>query len=76
MKEQIIKILSEILECDPVELEQAANFRECGEWDSMAYLSTVAAIDDEFNVVVTENDFSGIHTIDDFVRVVEAKKAG
>ena len=74
MKQKITKLLSEILECETSELEQAANFRDCGDWDSMAYLSTVAAIDDEFGVVITEADFRTIKTIDDLVGVIESKK--
>jgi acyl carrier protein len=76
MKEKIISILCEILECEPSTLEGAANFRDCGAWDSMAYLSAVAAIDDELGIVLTEVDFGKIKTIDDFVRTIGAKKKG
>lgn len=74
MKTQIVNILSDIFECEPADVEQAADFRDCGEWDSMAYLSAVAAIDDDLGVVITEADFANIKTVDDFVRVIQAKQ--
>jgi acyl carrier protein len=51
MKPELIKLLAEILECDESTLSDDTCFREHKNWDSLAHISTVAMIDERFNVV-------------------------
>jgi len=61
--EKLIEGFAGVLECDPGELSEQTEFREHPSWDSLAYLSAIAMIDEEFGVVIPQNEFRGLKTI-------------
>ena len=54
---------------EAIELEDASalsastEFRKLKEWDSLAYLSVIALLDEEFNVQIEMDDFRKLNTI-------------
>lgn len=65
--------LAEILEVDAGELN--ANFSlEGGAWDSLAVVSTIALIDDVYDVTVHPEKLSACRTVGDIERLVEAER--
>ena len=66
--------LKEVLEIEDRELSLNDKFKEYDEWDSMAYLSTIAMIDVEYGVVISAAEFRQLNTVDDIVKAIEAKK--
>jgi acyl carrier protein len=75
-KEKFLAEFKEALEMDEsTELTMHALFREIDEWDSLARLSLIALLDDEYEVVMESSDLEGLVTIQDLFNWVSAKKA-
>ena len=70
---QFLELMQETLDLE-TELTLDVKFRELDEWDSLAYLSTIAMIDDEYDVVINANDFKALETLGDIVKAIEAKQ--
>ncbi len=48
---------------DASKLDGATEFRDLPEWGSLAYLSVIAMMDDEFDVQIEETEFRELKTI-------------
>ena len=55
---------------DANEIKLQDKFREYEKWDSLAYLSAIAMMDEEFGVQIETNEFEKLLTVDDLIRVV------
>ena len=73
MLQQIINLFAEILEKNPDELNPNDEFREYEEWDSLAYLSVIAKIDEDYHFVIPRDEFQKIRTIEDLANYLENK---
>ena len=72
MKQKFIQLFAEVLELeDSNQLTGTTIFRDLDEWDSLAYLSVIAMIDEEFDVVIDGNDFKNLITLDDLINEIE-----
>ena len=66
MEEKFISLFKETLEIDEsVELTTETVFRELDKWDSLGFLSVIAMIDEEYDIVIEGNDFKKLITIGD-----------
>jgi len=74
MLQQIINLFEEILEKNPDEINPNDEFRMYDEWDSLAYLAIIAAIDDKFNIVIPIDDFRQLRTIKSVAEYVQSNK--
>ncbi|TKG95410.1 acyl carrier protein [Puteibacter caeruleilacunae] len=70
MKEKFIELFQETVEIEDREIQLSDNFREYEEWDSLAYLSVIAMLDEEFEVEIEEKDFKQISTIGELIEEV------
>jgi len=70
---QFLELMQETLDLE-TELTLDVKFRELDEWDSLAYLSTIAMIDDEYDVVINANDFKALETLGDIVKAIEERQ--
>ncbi len=73
MKEQFIKNFKEVVEVESVELTMETKFRELEEWDSLAGLSVIAMIDEEYDVVLEGSEFKNQETIGDLISAIQTK---
>jgi acyl carrier protein len=74
--EKFLAEFKEALEMEEnAELTMQAPFREIDEWDSLARLSLIALLDDEYEVEMESSDLEGLVTIQDLYNSVSAKKA-
>lgn len=69
---QFLELMKETLDLE-TELTLDVKLRELDEWDSLAYLSTIAMIDDEYDVVISANDFKELETLGDIAKAIEAR---
>lgn len=53
--------------------ELETKFRELDEWSSLAALSVMSMIDDEYDVQVTANEMRNANTIQDLINLIEEK---
>ena len=74
MLQEIINIMAECLEKSIDEVKAEDEFREYEEWDSLAYLSVIASIDDEYGLVVPVEDFRACRTVKDLADYVAEHK--
>ena len=58
---------------EDLEINLSDNFREYEDWDSLAYLSMIAALDEEFSVEIENEKFEKLKTVQDLVNAVKAK---
>jgi acyl carrier protein len=73
MINQIINLMAECLEKEPEAIKATDEFREYEEWDSLAYLSVIAKIDEDYHLVIPREDFQKIRTIEDLANYLENK---
>lgn len=70
MQQQFIDAFKEALEIEgEVQLED--HFRDYDEWDSLARLSLIAMLDDEFGVQIEDAEFEQLKTVGDLIAAVE-----
>lgn len=71
MEEKFLKSFAEVLEIENSSiLSTSTVFRDLPEWNSLAYLSLIAMIDEEYNVVIDGNEFRKLQTIGDIIKAV------
>jgi acyl carrier protein len=71
MLNEVISIFAECLEKSTDEIKGIDEFRDYKEWDSLAYLSVIAAIDDKYNHVVPLEDFRSCRTVNALAEYLE-----
>ena len=70
-KEEFIQEIMEILEVEDTSLVQDTTvFRELDEWDSLAALSTISLIDDDFGVTINNKDLRSVETLGELYDMV------
>ena len=65
MEKEFIAKLKEILEIEDRELNLSDEFRTYDEWDSLAYLSVIALLDEEYEIQMEEAEFKKLRTVAD-----------
>jgi len=73
MKEKFIEKFREALDADGKEINLEDKFRDYDEWDSLRYLSVIAMIDSEFDVIIETSDFRKIETVGGLIDEVEKR---
>ncbi len=73
MEEKVIDALKEAMDNEDLEISLSDNFREYEDWDSLAYLSMIAALDEEFGVEIEDEEFEQLTTVEDLVNAVQQK---
>jgi len=63
MEAKFLELVKEVLEIEDRDLQLSDNFRDFEEWDSLANLSLVAMLDDEFGVVIDNQKFKQMNTL-------------
>ena len=63
MEEKFLQLFKETLDIEDRDINMSDEFRSFDEWDSIGNLSIIAMIDDEFDVVIENNVFKNIVTI-------------
>lgn len=72
-QQQFFENLKEALEIEDRELDLTDQFKEYEEWDSLARLSLIAMLDEEYDVILEDAIFNQINTIQELVDAVEQK---
>lgn len=70
-KEEFVQEFAELLENE--EVNENTKFRELDEWDSLAALSTISTIDDEFGVTINNKDLRSVETVSELYDLVVSR---
>lgn len=68
-----LKQMKGILEVEDRELSMEDEFKSFEEWDSLAYLSAIAMIDEEYGVTLKGDDLRSAVTIGDLFNTVKGR---
>ena len=63
MEQKFLELVKEVLEIEDRDVQLSDNFRDFEEWNSLANLSLVAMLDDEFGVVIDNQKFKEMNTL-------------
>ena len=73
--QDFIEKFAEAVEVDSAEdLNENTKFRELDEWSSLAVLSVIAMLDEEYDTQIENADFKKLQTISDIVQFFECQK--
>ncbi len=73
-EERIKNILTAILDIDYNDIEKASR-GVTTEWDSMAWVNIIAALEDEFDIELNDNDYDLISSYDQILELIKLKIA-
>jgi len=74
MEEKFIKLFKETVEIDNLEIDLNTKFRDLENWDSLTFLSVLAMIDEEYDVIIEGNDFRKLETIQDLISEIKKQE--
>jgi len=63
MEQKFMENLKAVLEIEDREIALEDEFRTYEEWDSLAYLSVIAMLDEEYGVEIETEDFKKLRTV-------------
>jgi len=70
MKEKFLQVVAEALEKDLNAISLADNFKEYEEWDSLAVLSIMALIEENFGTMISRDNLNKCQTLEDLYNLV------
>lgn len=75
MENKFIPAFKEALEMEEdTQVNLGDQFRDYDEWDSLARLSLIAMLDEEFSVEIEDDDFENIQTVEDLMNEVKKRQ--
>jgi acyl carrier protein len=74
MEEKFMTLFKETLEIENQHITLETKFRDLENWDSLSFLSVLAMIDEEYDVVIEGNDFRQLVTIEDLMNEIKKRK--
>lgn len=75
MEKEFLEKLKEALEIEDRELGLTDKFREYPEWNSLAFLSVIAMIDEEYDVIIEGKDFRKLETVGDIISAINERRS-
>jgi acyl carrier protein len=74
METKFIELFKTTLELGGKEINLNTKFRDLENWDSLSFLSILAMIDEEYDVIIEGSDFRKLVTIEDLINEIKKKK--
>lgn len=72
--DKFIDILADALEMDSTDIKANDKFREYEEWDSLAVLSVIAMIKQNYGITIPRKEFDSLLTVEDLYNYISANK--
>lgn len=73
-KDEFIQEIMDILEIEDAYLiQETTAFKALNEWDSLAALSTISMVDDEFGVTINNKDLRSVETLGELYKLIVEK---
>ena len=74
MEAIFIEKFKEILEISDRNLQLNDKFREYDEWNSLVFLSLIAMIDEEFDVIIEGKEFKKLETVGEIIEAIKVSQ--
>ena len=75
IKEKVFEIVAECLEKNVSDLTMDTDMDELEEWDSMRNVMILSRLEEEFDIMIPEDDIFDLVTVGAIVEVIEKIKA-
>ena len=75
IKEKVFEIVAECLEKNVSDLTMDTDMDEVEEWDSMRNVMILSRLEEEFDIMIPEDDIFDLVTVGAIVEVIEKIKA-
>ncbi len=72
--ENFISLISEALEKNSEQIDKKDEFRNYEEWDSLAVLSLIAMIKQNYNITIPRKDFDELNTVSELFEYIQAHR--
>lgn len=72
MEQKFVDLFKETLEIEDREISLTDEFRGFDEWDSLALLSVIAMIDEEYDVIIESNTFQKLQSVGDIYNYIQS----
>lgn len=76
MESKYLEMITEVLEVEDRTITMEDVFRDFEEWDSLAHLAFIAEIDDTYNVVIEDNVFKQLKTLQELFDEIQKRING
>ncbi|WP_016990250.1 acyl carrier protein [Flavobacterium sp. ACAM 123] len=73
MTTKFLEMIKEVFEIEDRTIAMEDTFRDYDEWDSLTHLSLIAEIDDVHNVVIEDEAFRYLTTLDDLFTEIQKR---
>jgi acyl carrier protein len=73
MEQKFLNLIKEALEVDSIEVKFEDLLADFDVWDSMARLSLIALLDEQFEVEVADAEFDKTETVKDLFNLVKSR---
>lgn len=70
MREIFLHLFKDALERDENNVKMEDKFRDYEEWDSLSVLSVLAAINEEYDIIIPRADFDKLETVQDIYNYI------
>ncbi len=74
MEDKFINLFKETIEIKDEIIKPETKFRALENWDSLRFLSILAMLDEEYDVIIEGNDFQKLETIQDLIDEIKKRK--
>lgn len=75
MEQKFLEVITEALEIEGREIQLMDNFKEYDEWDSLAQLTLIAELDDNFGVTISSEELRKIHSLQELLNHIISTQA-
>ena len=72
--QKFIENFAEAIDIEASELTAETEFRNLDEWDSVAYISVIAMMDEEYDIQIEMAQFKQLKTLGDIAEYIENNK--
>lgn len=73
IKDTLQEIFRDILDLDDLVLEDTTSASDIEEWDSLAHINLVVAIEREYNIKFALGELQDLKNIKDMIKLIEKK---
>ncbi len=72
--DEFLNLVADILNREENSISLQDDFREYNEWDSLAALSFLAMLNEEYDVIISRRDFDDMITLEQIYQYIENQK--
>lgn len=72
--QDFIEKFADAIDIEATELKAETEFRNLKVWDSLAYISVIAMMDEEYDIQIEMPTFKTLKTIGDIAKYIESNK--